>query len=472
MRTPIADFVKEYANKKGSRFHMPGHKGQAFLGCETFDITEIAGADALYEAEGIIAESEKNATELFGTARTLFSTEGSSQCIRAMMHLVVGYWKSQQVTGVEADEVTVETQAVRPYIIAARNVHKAFLYAAALVDFDVVWLYPEEMHSLCSCKVSAEQVEEELKKQVAKRQGVAPAAVYVTSPDYLGGRLDITALAEVCHSYNTILAVDNAHGAYLHFLEEKQHPMDLGADICCDSAHKTLPVLTGGAYLHISKTASAYFSENAKQAMVLFGSTSPSYLTMASLDLCNAYLADGYRDKLSTLIAQLGQLKKELKEAGWLVNDTDPLKITIAASKGVTGIESAEQLRGEGIECEYVDEDFLVLMTTPENTGEDFENLVQAMHNVTSADVQEVLSAQAENRQLCPVRCEQKISIREAIFAEQEMIKAEDSLDRICGVPTVGCPPAIPIVVPGEEINEEAVALFKHYGVYTVAVVK
>ena len=84
MKTPIADFVKAYAKSDMCRFHMPGHKGKSFVGCEAFDITEVHGGDSLYEAGGIIAESEKNATELFGTARTLFSTEGSSQCIRAM----------------------------------------------------------------------------------------------------------------------------------------------------------------------------------------------------------------------------------------------------------------------------------------------------------------------------------------------------------------------------------------------------
>ena len=30
---------------------MPGHKGRGPLGCEELDITEIAGADELYEAE-------------------------------------------------------------------------------------------------------------------------------------------------------------------------------------------------------------------------------------------------------------------------------------------------------------------------------------------------------------------------------------------------------------------------------------
>ena len=150
---------------------MPGHKGQAFLGCEVFDITEIAGADALYEARGIIAESEKHAAELFGTARTVYSTEGSSQCIRAMMHMVVGYWKwCRKRTGDRGNhgDIHGHLEEVRPYVIAARNVHKAFLYAAALVDFDVVWIYPEKMHSLCSCIISKEQFKEECINKVKK----------------------------------------------------------------------------------------------------------------------------------------------------------------------------------------------------------------------------------------------------------------------------------------------------------------
>ena len=94
MRTPIHDFVTEYTTSDTVRFHMPGHKGQLLLGCEGRDITEIAGADALYEADGIIAESEANATALFGTGKTLYSTEGSSQCVRAMLELARRWWQS------------------------------------------------------------------------------------------------------------------------------------------------------------------------------------------------------------------------------------------------------------------------------------------------------------------------------------------------------------------------------------------
>ena len=87
MNTPIFDFVRSYAASGGARLHMPGHKGRSLLGCEALDITEISGADALYEASGIIAESENNAAKLFRSARTFYSTEGSSQCIRAMLAL-------------------------------------------------------------------------------------------------------------------------------------------------------------------------------------------------------------------------------------------------------------------------------------------------------------------------------------------------------------------------------------------------
>ena len=475
METPIADFVKEYAKNNKSRFHMPGHKGQAFLGCELLDLTEVAGADALYEAEGIIAESEKNASRIFGSAKTLYSTEGSSQCIRAMMHLLLGYWKLNHAHFAEKREEAEnggkadsrESGEKRPYILAARNGHKALLYAAALVDFDIVWLYPEEMHSLCSCQISVKQLEEELTKQIQKHQGRKPAAVYVTSPDYLGGTLDISALAESCHKYQVLLAVDNAHGSYLHFLDQSMHPLDLGADICCDSAHKTLPVLTGGAYLHIGKQAPEYIKENAKQSMALFGSTSPSYLTLSSLDLCNAYLQNGYKEKLSATIEKIENLKTKLEKKGWEILPSDPLKLTLVTTGICVGSKLADVLRGEGIECEYADEEFVVFMMTPENKEEDFMRLFSCLNQV------EKKSFRTEYKlQLVEMQCEPKVTIREAVFAPQEMVEVENSLGRICGTPTVGCPPAIPIVVAGERISKEAVKAFQYYGIERVAVMK
>lgn len=437
MNTPVADFVQRYAKAGTARLHMPGHKGRCFLGCEPWDITEIHGADALYEAEGILAESEQNAAALFGSQRTCYSTEGSSQCIRAMLYLAVAANGSHTV-------------------VAARNVHRAFVSAAALLDLEIRWLWPEESRSLCGCPISPAQLEETLHSLPEP-----PAAVYLTSPDYLGGMAEIPALAQVCHQHGTLLLVDNAHGAYLRFLQPSLHPLDLGADLCCDSAHKTLPVLTGGAYLHLSPTAPAQLAPLAKSALGLFGSTSPSYLTLASLDLCNRYLAEGYPQRLAEAVERLAELRERLTAAGWRVEPSDPLRVTVAAPRGVTGQELAGQLRRQGVECEYADRDFLVLMATPENTPEELAQAAAALGQCPG---------EANPPQLPLARGERACSIRQAAFAPRETVDAAHSLGRVCGLPTVGCPPAIPIAVSGERITPEALALFAYYGIEQVEV--
>ena len=138
----------------------------AALGCEEIDITEIAGADELYEAEGIIAQSEANATQLFSTARTYYSTEGSSQCIRAMLHLALQMRPAK---------------AGRPVLLAARNAHKALLYAAALLDFDIQWLWPapDAAGALCTCPVEPEALASALDELSA--EGRTPFGVYLTT---------------------------------------------------------------------------------------------------------------------------------------------------------------------------------------------------------------------------------------------------------------------------------------------------
>ncbi len=444
MNTPIVDFVGRYAASDTARLHMPGHKGKPFLGCEALDITEIQGADALYEAEGIIAESEANAAALFGAGRTLYSTEGSSQCIRAMLYLAL----------------TNRPAGTAPVIVAARNVHKAFVYAAALLDFEIVWLWPEGgSASICGCPVSPETLDKTLANLSAP-----PAAVYLTSPDYLGGMADIAALAAVCHRYDTVLAVDNAHGAYLHFRRPACHPLDLGADICCDSAHKTLPVLTGGAYLQISKNAPGGFAEHAKSAMALFGSTSPSYLTLTSLDLCNRCLTEGYADRLADTVSRLKVLRAGLSAAGWQTEETDPLRLTLRAPAGLTGTALAKRLRQGGVECEYADSGYLVLMATPENSQEDLNRVLTSLGKNDAPYEPSPSLPLAKGERGCSVRC--------ALFAPHEAVSAEQALGRICGAPTVSCPPAIPIAVSGEVIGPEAMALFRYYGVEQVDVLK
>jgi len=242
----------------------------------------------------------------------------------------------------------------------------------------------------------------------------------------------------------------------------------LGADLCCDSAHKTLPVLTGGAYLHISKTSPGQLQEWGKGALGLFGSTSPSYLILQSLDLCNRYLANGYQERLKKVCGQLIEVKKHLTAAGWQIEETDPLRITTKAPGGLTGTELAEQLRNHQIECEYADEDYLVLMATPENSVQDFDRLLAALgENRLQNNAEE-----KSKRILLAVQAEQVMSVRKAYFSSGEVLPVEQALGRICRMPTATCPPAIPVVVPGERIDEAAVKSFIYYGINFVEVVK
>ncbi len=445
MKTPICDFVKEYSESKAIRMHMPGHKGKSFLGFENLDITEIKGADSLYEADGIICESEQNASSLFG-CNTYYSTEGSSLSIRAMLYLTLLYAKENGKSNL---------------IFAGRNAHKAFINSVALLDFDVKWLNYDKDNSYLSCSVTPDY----LKKALSKSKTL-PVAVYVTSPDYLGNTADIKTLSKICKDYGVLLLVDNAHGTYLRFLPESKHPIDLGADMCCDSAHKTLPVLTGGAYLHISKSAPALFADNAKKALSLFGSTSPSYLILQSLDKANEYLDGDYKLKLKNRAEAIDELKIKLMEKGYTLIGNEALKLTFDIKKyGYTGINFSDILRQNSIECEFADPDYVVLMLTTETE----KNELSATEKVLlSVPKKQELSTKPPLLSFP----EKAMSIHKAVLSPCESICAKDSLGRVLAFSEVGCPPAVPIIVSGEVIDENAVKCFDYYGIDKCCVVK
>lgn len=437
MTTPILDFVRAYAKKGGMRLHMPGHKGKGVLGIEWADITEIEGADVLYRAEGIIAESERNAASLFGSRKTFYSTEGSSLSIRAMLYLTALYARSMKK---------------RPLIWAGRNAHKALLCAAAQLDIDLEFLIGDSC-TLLSCPIDARLLEKRLAASAEK-----PIALYVTSPDYLGNTVDIAALAEVAHRYGVLLLVDNAHGAYLRFLSPSAHPISLGADLACDSAHKTLPALTGASYLHIGQNAPTFFDDEAENAFSFFASSSPSYLILQSLDALNLYLDHGYREKLAEFALCVAQSKKNLAEHGYRLVGDEPLKLTLAPkSYGYTGKELASLLSAQGITLEFADPDYAVMMLTPELGTRallEIEYLLMSIERRTP-----ILEAAPPLPRLSRV-----MSAREALLSQGETVPCEKACGRILSDAVLSCPPAIPIAVCGERLNEEALRLFAYYG--------
>ena len=406
MKTPVCDFLREYGESGTVRMHMPGHKGKPETGCDACDLTEIEGADELYRSRGILRESEENAASLFGTGRTVYSAEGSSLCIRAMLYLA---------------SLRAAEEKLPRRILAGRNAHKTLMTAAALLDIEIDWVYPEPEEGLLSCGITAEKISESLNKK-------AYMAVYVTTPDYLGHTVPVQGIAEACRRKGVPLLADNAHGAYLRFLAEDRHPVSEGADLCCDSAHKTLPCLTGAAYLHISKHAPESFARNAERAMALFASTSPSYLILQSLDRANAMLAGTLPGKIRRAADRTSGLRAALEKRGWKTTGDEAMKLTLCPKTyGYTGTELAGLLRTEGIECEYADP-----MNPPEKV----------------------------------------LGIRQAMLSPMDVIPAEQAAGRIMADPCIGCPPAVPAVAAGERIGEDAVRVFRYYGIRECAVVR
>lgn len=446
MDTPICDFVRAYAQKGVQRLHMPGHKGIGPLGVEALDITEVEGADELYHSRGIIRRSQENAARLFGAARTLYSTEGSSLAIRAMVYLTALYARAQ---------------GRMPRIAASRNAHRVFMTAAALLDVEVDWLFPKQWEGVVSCRITEQDLEAYL-SDAAQR----PTAVYITSPDYLGHVADIRALAQVCRKFGVLLLVDNAHGAYLRFLPEDAHPLTLGADLCCDSAHKTLPVLTGGAYLHLSRNAPELMMQQARSAMELFASTSPSYLILQSLDAANRYLDGDYPRRLAEFVWFVAGMKERLERAGFVLVGNEPLKLTIAAkSRGYTGTQLADLLAQQKLVCEFSDPDHVVLMLTPENHVQAVERLERVLLDLPKKEVVP---------DFIPPMCrpERYCTPHRALLCVGEERDVGDCLGMVLVSPMVSCPPAIPIVACGEVIDQAAIDLMAYYGVKHCRVAK
>ena len=547
MNIPIHDFVTRYRDLRPARFHMPGHKGRGPLGCEEWDLTEIPGADSLYEAEGIIAESEANASRLFGCP-TFYSTEGSSHCIRAMLMLASEFCHSERseesVSSAACDAADGGcgfltafgmTKSKRFRVLAARNVHKAFLTAAALLDLEVRWL-PTVDGSYLSAHPTPEALAAALEETEAD-------AVYLTCPDYLGFLPDLRPLAEICHAHGALLLVDNAHGAYLRFLRPSRHPMDLGADLCCDSAHKTLPVLTGGAYLHVKGTGNreqgtgderdgclaplgmtVKEGRTVRDALALFGSTSPSYLILQSLDLANPYL-ERLPEKLAAFLPRAEAMKAHLRAAGWNVVGDEPLKLTISCHSqqceesvpSVAGMDErtgpsaplcaaqddrlaashlpvgtsiacppsglalAAALEKRGVCCEFADPDYIVFMLSPEHSEAELARLERELQNAkckmqndacrdgTLPSAKSPARPRTSNARPCNIP-EAVCSIRQAMLGPAEWIPAEESLGRVLARPCVSCPPAVPILMPGERIDRAALEAFARYGIRRLAV--
>lgn len=434
--TPLYTALREHFEKKQASFHTPGHKGR-FLPKDLYDLdlTELPDTDSLFESDGCIRAAEEAARELFYSRATYFSAGGCTLCIQAMFRLAAPQGGK---------------------VISSRVIHRSAVNTMALLGIEPVWVRPRPDAGPCLAgRLHLEDVEKALAENPDAK------AVYVTSPDYYGVLADIQGLSAVCHAHGVPLLVDNAHGTHLALLGK--HPLALGADLTACSAHKTLPVLTGGAFLNIGDTEISRklnFAERAKEAMALFGSTSPAYPVMVSLDLARAWAMEQGKEAWEELAVRMAKIKEIAREKGLLLplGETDPTRLAIGTlPAGMTGEEAGDFFREKGVEPEHEDGGYLVCIATPFNTEEELDRLEMAVKALPDA------CTEAEETPALPSLPPVRRMPREAVLAFQEAVPLEKAVGRVAGEAACPCPPGVPIVMPGEEITAECAAFLAKY---------
>ena len=433
MNTPVFNKLKEYYEKDFSSFHTPGHKNKAeslislMNEIYKFDQTEVEGLDSLYEASGIIKESEENAAKVYDTKRSLYSTGGCTQAIKAMLKLSLPSGGK---------------------LLTGRIIHNSAISAMGELKIDPVFLYNKIRGSFYEA-LSSEQIKEALVKDKEIK------AVYLTSPDYYGIMSNIKEISKITKQYNIPLIIDCAHGSHLKFLRDDLDPINLGADMSADSLHKTLPVLTGGAVLNINNEK---YLDDAKCAMKFFGSTSPSYRLMASIDLCMAWLDKKGRKSFLLLEEKIGEIKNYAKNLGYSLPQglNDPVRLALNTDNfNVSSKLITEILHENKIEPEYVSGNNFILIPSPFNDDKDFERLKSALLKISEISSKENQDQKMNIHEQYFLTPKKQLSLNEALFCDYEYIDVNKSTGRICLETVSVCPPGIPIIIPGEIINKE-----------------
>lgn len=456
------DFLKQHAGKHPVSFHMPGHKGgelyrtygySDFLeGIPDWDITEIPGADNLFQTEGILAETQRRYGELYGVNNSYLLINGSSG-------------------GIIAAILASVREGGR--LIMARNCHKSVFNALTLGSIQPAYMYPE---LLTDWGILGQVTLEEVKR--AMDENPDADAVILPSPNYYGICSPIGEIAQEVHSRGKILIVDQAHGAHLKWLSKKewggsgpQCAEEGGADLIINSTHKTLASFTQSAVLNLnSQQVDRYVLEDKLQAIQ---STSPSYLLMASLDV-NRDLVQRYgRELMERWNENLQYFYRKAQEIPGLavlhnMDSLDHSKINIhTAGLGMTAAQLEEQLMEKGIFSELTTGNILMLMTGIGNKRGDFERLLSALWEIAEGcerkqcTADKGLQSKSEFLPGAPGTKDQKTQIampqKRTLYPipkQKQRINLKDAEGRICASSIIPYPPGIPLICPGEKLEK------------------
>lgn len=446
--TPILSFLLNHAEKQPVSFHMPGHKGSALYrkyGYTAFlnaimdcDITEIIGADNLFQTEGILKQTQEEYANLYQTKRAYLLINGTSGgLIAAILASVPKGGK----------------------IILARNCHKAIYNALVLGDIKPVYAYPDIIDEFgISGAISTTEIKRCL------QENPDASAIILPSPNYYGICSDIETIARIAHEAGKILIVDQAHGAHLKFFSDCGYPLpksaeECGADIAVNSIHKTLASFTQSALLTYNTNLVDHYVLEDKLQMIM--STSPSYLLMASLDI-NANILKHHKqeaigawyDAISYFYAEAAKIK------GLNIIRTPTLDITKInldmSAYGISGSELEQILLKNGIYAELTTGNILMCMTGIGNTRDDMDKLLTVLHRLSSTypytptEKQKYPSVLDTRFELCRVP------------QQKERIPLEMGAGRICAQSIIPYPPGIPFICPGERITPEVITYIKH----------
>lgn len=456
--TSIHDFISAHVEKGAVSFHMPGHKGshiyrrfgyQAFLDhMMDFDITEIPGADNLFQTESVIKGVQEQYAALYDCKKSYLLINGSSG--GNIASILASVSKGKQ-------------------LILARNCHKSVFNALTLGGIRPVYAYPEMIEEF---GISGAILPESIEQLLAENPDAE--AVMVTSPNYYGICSDIKAIAEIAHRYGKPLIVDEAHGAHLHFSDELPlSAIQSGADLVINSTHKTLASFTQSAVLHYNTDlVDQYILEDKLQCIQ---STSPSYILMTSMDVC-AQILEAHRqelmqewvDHLSAFYDRISSIPG-IKTMGKM-KGLDWTKINL--SMGDLGISGAqlEQMLSEDYQIfiELFTGDLVMAMTGIGNTKEDYDRFAAALEEISSrvrASGEAVPTAAKEAMQKAAGKAASLTPPKQAVMFEIPVLKKrvplEESAGMICAGFIIPYPPGIPLICPGERIEADAVAYIK-----------
>lgn len=437
----------EYTQSNIYPFHMPGHKRRPidFPNPYTIDITEIDGFDNLHHAEEILRDAQQRAAKLYGAKRSFYLVNGSTCGLLAAI---------------------CAAAPKKSRILVARNSHKAVYHGIFLNEYDAVYLYPEVADIGIQGQITVEAVEEKLT--------LYPdiAAVVITSPTYDGVVSDIRSIAETVHRHGIPLIVDEAHGAHFGFGGGfPENAVKLGADVVIVSLHKTLPSFTQTALLHVC--SDRIKEKDIAKYLGIFETSSPSYIFMAGMEKCIRMVKDegqelfgNYRKLLDDFYAKAGKLahihvltKADLSERESYAFDDGKI-LMFPDPDYLNGKELYDMFLSEyRLQMEMVTDKYVVAMTSIMDTQEGFDRLIHALYDIDQKLEQKKNRKSAGKLESRSVYTENKkvMQMRDAEDAPQQEIPLEESVGKVSAGFVFLYPPGIPIIVPGEEINEKFV---------------